>query len=383
MLGESAGSQRFFLLSNALTGAFHSRRRATIGWFEDMRSGCAHSLLHQQQDRADIYRALEPISWSEELACWLVFDGELIQSILKSDDFRVAWSRDEIVALSERLGVDLGAIAHMGRFLPVAHEGAAHARLRKDMAVLLNERTESALAAFRDAVDARLANIMESRSPVDLIDGLIAPASAALMSELSGLRLAPPNGDLAPPQMLDRLLSVNRRALINQQLADLRDAALELFSPGDAEMRAAIAVLGSDSLLGSIAGTLIEQISNNPGALLRDIAWSDKLTISAVPFVEKKAVAATTVAGRRIAAGQRVRVYLDVFQFGAASQRDSYFGAGKHACLGRMMSQRAWTIVASSLKTHARRIEILRVDYRKSDFMFNFPTSITAAIHDD
>ena len=182
--------------------------------------------------------------------------------------------------------------------------------------------------------------------------------------------------------MLDRLLSVKRRKLIDRKICELFAAASEHVPQGNEEIRVAIAILGSDSLLGSIAETFIDEVSNNPGKLLSDIVWSEKLTASAVPYIERKAARSTTVDAKVIEAGDRIRLYLDVFKSCDMSQQDSYFGARKHACLGRSISQRAWRSLSSCLKQMSKRIEIQSIEYRQSDFMFNFPSSIKVAIRD-
>ena len=311
----------------------------------------------------------------------MVFDVNVINQILRSEDFRVSWSKDDVVALEERLRIELPGISSVADFMPVAHEGAAHASLRKAMALTINEAQESALSVFGEYTDRRIAEVFDCGEPFDFIQDVLAPASSKLMAQLSGICLAPLNGELAPPQMLDRLLNVKRRKLIDKQICELLAAALENAPRGKAGIQVAIAILGSDSLLGSIAESFINEISSNPGKLLSEIVWSEKLTSSAVPYIERKTVRSTTVDGKVIGEGHRIRLYLDVFKFRSEDQQDAYFGAGKHACLGRLISQRAWRILSSCLKEITKRIEIQDIEYRQTDFMFNFPSSIKVAIH--
>ena len=103
-------------------------------------------------------------------------------------------------------------------------------------------------------------------------------------------------------------MSVKRRKLIDRKICELFAAASEHVPQGNEEIRVDIANLGSDSLLGSIAETFIDEVSNNPGKLLSDIVWSEKLTASAVPYIERKAARSTTVDAKVIEAGDRIRL---------------------------------------------------------------------------
>ncbi len=342
----------------------------------------ADLLLHRQPDRWSRYQAIDSVDWSRELDCWLVFDAELINSVLRSDDFRVSVSKDDITALEARLKVELRGMSQVVDFLPAATEAPVHAPLRKAMAIALTERADAALAAFGQQFHQGLAGVFDRNVPFDIFAEVFAPASAALVSHLSGLQVAAANDGLAPAQMLDRHLGLTRRKVIDGQIRDLLAAAERSFPPGAAEIQVAMAILGSDSLLGSIAETFLDAISGNPDCRLCDIAWSAKLTATAVPFIERKAIRQTAVGGSVVAPGQRVRLYLDVHRLGGEAQQDAYFGAGKHACLGRQISQRAWGIAAAGLGRIEKRLEVLEVAYRPSDFMFNFPSSIRVAIHD-
>jgi len=157
-------------------------------------------MLHRAQDRRDIYRSSAPVFWSDELACWMVFDADVINQILRNEDFQVSWSKDDVVALEERLRIELRGISRVANFMPVAHEGVVHASLRKAMALALNEATEQALSIFREVTERRIADLVECGEPFDFFEKVLAPASSKLMAQLSGIGFAPLNGELAPPR---------------------------------------------------------------------------------------------------------------------------------------------------------------------------------------
>src|SRR5258705_9888159 len=92
-----------------------------------------HCLIHQMRARwvSENYR---PMFWSDEIQTWLVFDPQLVSAIFASDAIRVGLSVDDVAAIESRLALDLGPLRCATAAMPVAHEGANHASLRRAMA---------------------------------------------------------------------------------------------------------------------------------------------------------------------------------------------------------------------------------------------------------
>ena len=342
-----------------------------------------HALQHLNPDRFKIYASSNGIDWSDELEAWMIFDPGLILSVLQSEDFKVSMSSEEIAALGQKLKVDLSAIEQVTDHMPVAHEGHVHSCLRKSMALLIGKNSDAALHSFRAYLSNRAETIFATEGNADLFRHLLAPGVAILMSALCELDLAPMNEELAPSQILDRLLSANRRKLINNKIAKIMDAGRDKHPGENIALRTAMAVLGSDTLLATLSENLIYALERNPDSLLSEICWEVNFILTGAPYIERTAIKNVLLQDARILPGQRLRLYLDVFGMSNAIPGDSYFGVGKHACLGRSISLKVWNILTTSLSRYKKRVELREVIYRKPDYMFRFPSSIKVCIHNE
>ena len=63
--------------------------------------------LQRRLDKSTIYNSQEGVWWSSELSRWMCTDPEVIEQILKSDEFGV--HDFKVDQLAKRLSLDLGA----------------------------------------------------------------------------------------------------------------------------------------------------------------------------------------------------------------------------------------------------------------------------------
>ena len=309
--------------------------------------------------------------WSDELNCWMTCDPSTIIFILKSNDFEVINYKKETVRLAHGLGVDLFATANILGSIPLTQEGDSHAALRKQMAVELNQKSAVGLRELDCFAQAKISEKFDKSEKFDIASEIFAPFVAILISELSRTCAAHLNGDVSISQVFDKSLSVNRRKLLNNVIGQIYTSAVQDFAVDKASMRVAMMILGTDPLLGSIGESFILSISSNPKKSMNEINWSEKLPITGVPYVERIANKSAVVSHIHVLKDQRIRVYLDAFKSNGSDYHDLYFGAGRHVCLGRAVSQQAWQILTSKFKTIGKNVSILQVRYRPSDYVFN------------
>lgn len=345
----------------------------------------SHLLIHRSPAKWDFYNTPQPIFWSTELKCWITCDPETIVSILKNRSFSVVDYKHETANISQTLGVDFQATEQFLEHAPLAHEGKHHAALRKEMAVEIRERTEAALAEYSEFCHTRISAIFGTAGRFNAVSELFAPCVFKLMSELSGVHLET-NDNVSPTQVFDRSLSVNRRKQINSLIGQINEQAGREFPAEIAGLRAAILVIGSDSLLGSLAESFCYEIARNAAKRLSDIAWDQKIPVTAVPYIERIASKAVEIGTSHIGEHQRVRIYLDVFKSSTAGDTagiENYFGSGRHVCLGKIVSQKAWQILTAELSQIKKKIKIGKVEYRAADYLFNFPAVIEVDVQNE
>ena len=203
------------------------------------------------------------------------------------------------------------------------------------------------------------------------------------MVALSGVAVEPEAAAISPSQVFDRTLSVNRRKSLNRRIGRLLEDAKANIASEAPVLDAALVVVGADSLLGSAIESFVGEVRRHTGKRLSDMDWSEKLSSTAVPYVERVATRPCQVAGTEIEPGQRIRLYLDAFERGGAEARDFFFGAGRHVCLGKSISTQVWQILTSLFRDVDCRVSIDAVSYRPSDYVFNVPDSVKVTVHDD
>ena len=116
----------------------------------------SHILIHRSADKERFYEEARSLHWSDELECWTTSGRDAILQILKDKDFHVIDYGSKSLKLSERLKIDFLATQELLTSVPLGHEGAQHAALRKKMAIAIRDRS----------VEARLPHSRSARVPV-------------------------------------------------------------------------------------------------------------------------------------------------------------------------------------------------------------------------
>jgi len=335
-----------------------------------------HSLVHRSTDREKTYRQLEPVEWSQELNCWMVTSPDLIKTVQKTRDLVVINHQAEVEMISHRLSLDLDCIAETLASMPLSTEGPAHTTRRRRIAEKIRAAKPTALSHFADLADSTIAHCVARRRNVDLVAELFCPLVSDIVFQISGVKPRARPDHLSVTQLFDRALGLKRRLLINAELQHMRTQLPEGSGADDTNDARTLAVLASDSLLGSFSLSFLERVQSQPGTPMSGMDWSRQLTATSVPFVERQAVADLVLAGRQISAGQRLRLYLDRLSYEPVADRTGFFGAGRHACPGRPISQNAWQILGTAFSRYPHKVTIGDIAYRNADSMFSFPTKL-------
>lgn len=339
-----------------------------------------HLLVHRSASKQKFYSGSEPIFWSKELRCWMACDPAVIESIQKNPLFRVVDHSGETAKIVTKLGIDLSHIARVFEHVPVNVEGAEHGRRRRAMATAMATRTEPALTQFRISAERLCHRFFGQTGTVELVSQFFEPLIAELAQALSGVQLEHHPDFVSPTQVFDKGLGLSRRKLINAQIGRLRSRACAHMPDDQADMAVALAILGSDTILGSIALSFAAGLASHPSVPLSDIDWGDSLRATAVPFIERLATAPAMIANAEIEAGDLVRLYLDRYTLEPEERRDGFFGAGRHACLGRAVAQRSWLILTDALRSSTATVTIDDIVLREADCMFLFPREMKAKV---
>jgi hypothetical protein len=339
-----------------------------------------HRHIHRSSEGSGLRQSAPPLWWSDELERWMTSDPATLQAILKSPDFHVIGYSDEALKIVEATGIDLTWTVRATRGLPLAQEGALHADLRRKAALHVNRHSAAALADIDIYLRREVPRVLAGPGQLDIVAELFAPLVGRLTKALTGASFDHAPGGLSPSQVFDKFLSLNRRKAVERGVRDLYSGFLETSSVEDADIRVALVILGFDALLGTIGESFVRVIEANPGRSLQEMSWGDSPPATGVPYSERVAMRTVEVAGVEIAQDERVRLFLNGFAAAGPECHGLYFGAGRHTCLGRPISQKLWQMLASGFSAVPRRLSIMSVGYRPSDHVFNCPTSIKVRI---
>ncbi len=268
--------------------------------------------------------------------------GKTAQRVLKSADFDLPPYPAIYQALQEKLGVDLGAVVHTLRSIPLGQTGAEHAAQRADMARFIAEQRPAAIKALPEIVATCFAPMCRPGT-IDLVTAVIVPFVDRLMSVYVGIDLGL-GPDSLVSQVFSRKMGVARRRKMNAELVALK-ARLDRAFPQDPALRRAtrlsMVVLGRDTLIGALGHSLRTFLVPGGHGLTMNVAQSS------VQVVHRQAIVNTHHGEGPVASGEIV--YCQLQNGDPDMDRALFFGAGVHACLGRAMTGDVFQVVEQHL----------------------------------
>lgn len=281
------------------------------------------------------------------------------------------------------MGIDCASVIEILDYVATANEGQRHAEIRKNMARVIAANGRLAKAAAGEQLHQLAAELFRERKRVDLVRELIRPVSDTLFQTLLGVPM-PPDEGISASQIFDLYLSLNRRKSIVAKAG----AMLETYTmardrlatePGYAT---ALKILGYDSIVGSLGGSILYTLEHASGARLCDIAYPTTLPQTGVPYVERFASKDCTLGDANIKKGDRIRVFLDPgAQRNHANNGECNFGRGRHSCLGEDLSTWSWRTLTEAFARSPLRCTVVSEARRKPDWVFTYYSSIVVRFH--
>ncbi|WP_010140904.1 hypothetical protein [Oceanicola sp. S124] len=335
-------------------------------------------LLHRQSDRRATYATLQGLTWSDELSAWVSADPEAIRAALRAPEIEVIDFRSVYATLSERFSIDFRPTVQVLDHVALGLNGQPHHEVRRRQTLYLKSVTEAALAAYGDSLAAQLAAHADSGS-FCLARDLAFPAVDAMFGVLSGFRLDD-RGGTSFSSIFDRRLGLNRRKAINEGIARLIAGTEDPVALEGVLTRISLSVVGADSLYGSLTQSLRQVLDSHPGRPLARIDWPAEIPATAVPYVDRIARQTVTIAGTRIAAGERVRLYVEALKSGPDGPSAGLFGIGAHVCLGKHLSIKAWQMMVAALRSHPGTLTVTEHRFRPNDYLFNADDALIVAV---
>jgi cytochrome P450 len=272
--------------------------------------------------------------------------------VLAGAGFGVTPHIEFTAALADRLKIDLSATLTVMRLLPLWIDGPQHAKLRRKVAAFLAEDRSNKLARAKTRIRRAVIKALgrDGSEHVDLLR-MVCEVVDLFMEELTGI--PQPDGDPSNrPSIFSSNLGVGARkrleALLKHQFAQAKD----LFPNEPIErhaMRVGQWTMGRDPLIGTLCLSLHHHLDRLEGGRLKARRLPSVPTHTGVPAIGRIAKVAQTVAGCPVAAGELVECRLDSLTGRPAAERQRFFGAGSHLCLGKPLALALWDCVADLL----------------------------------
>lgn len=278
--------------------------------------------------------------------------------------------------LGTRMGYDFSKLDLVTRYLPLAHEGEEHKRLRGQFARLISRNTPATLLAFSEALDARI-EACRSRADFCLVQDLLLPALRPAVCRLAGIDVGMQVRVEDVPQLFDDAISGKRRLAIQATIEQMISAT-KFSDTEDTHIGIALLAVSSNTLLGSLARSCIAQLQAAEGRAMAQIEWSEDFSHSALALVEKVALADAVLGGAKLKAGDRVRLLLDSagYEHGGneSTYSDLFFAVGPHRCVGMSISRQIWGLLTARLAQEKFGLRVMEVEHRQGDYVFIFPS---------
>ena len=322
------------------------------------------------------------IEWIPTLGCWCVFETKVITAILKSTDFVAADFTEWHRSLS-KIGIDCSSVIEILDYVAIANEGNHHAEIRRNMARVIAAKATSCKEAAGLKVTELVPSLCREGTSVDLMREIIRPVCDTLFEHLLGVGV-PSDDGISASQIFDLYLSLNRR----KEIVSKAGAMLETYTAAQDCLNTApgyatsLRMLGYDSIAGSLAGSLLHELTNAQGKRLCDVAYPKTLPKTGVPYIERIAAADCTIGDGAIKQGDRIRLYLDPgTQQNHANNGECYFGRGRHSCLGEDLSTWLWGALSDAFGRLPLRFTIETAERRKPDWVFTYYSTMVVRFH--
>jgi hypothetical protein len=333
--------------------------------------------IHRDADRNRFFRdnlGRGPVR-DDETGMWLVTNPEQCRVLISSRNLRPATYGEDYTALQARFGGYFSAMTFAFAHTPLCLHGQEHIEMRRRVAGFLAPRKAQISARIRDSVRARMAPLT-TPGRVEVMGGVVRPIVRDVISSTIDIDLERAGDTYTVSSVFDRSIGMGKRRRIAAQVSALKAFIEDAVGhdAADVGMRLALIILGQDSLVGTLGESLYRLILDNPGLRLSEIDYPEVPPFTGVPFIDRIVLEPFELEGRVFAAGDRVRVYLQSYAYGADDDgQQRFFSAGAHTCLGRPVSLELWAEMTALLKTVDLRADVTNYSEMTENYVFLCP----------
>lgn len=341
--------------------------------------GYNYLTVYRQNERDDFLRSarIAPPFYDRVARAWIVVEPDRCKELLSVPGLLPAPALEHYRNMPSKLGEAFASVAFAFEHIPLSMYGERHAEARRRASTWIAARHEAIHAWAAESLPVHLQRFAQP-GRTELMQAVIRPLVRGLFATLVAVDLPDHLALDDVSQVFDKSIGMSRRVQLENDMAALEAHLRGSMGPDASDdevgMRLGLLVVGKDALVGTLAESLASLFRDNPGQPLSSMPFPKLPHRTAVPFVERIASTALEAGGLDLAEGDRVRIVLQTYGHGPASEHHRFFGAGAHACLGRPLSVELWGAIAARLATLPNTVEVTRFELPLDSYVFNVPS---------
>ena len=326
--------------------------------------------LHTDDQRQQKFKDAPDIFFNQKLNQWIVFKPELVIELLRDNRLLVPQIITSIEGLEARYRRKFPNLLFVARWTPLLMEGPVHRDIRRGLADMMTEGRARTTAALPDLMQ-RYVQPLGEKDHAEWMDACLVPLVKDLFCHMCNCPVSVPFPKLVLSRIFDRFVSLAALDAIEEQVALLRQEIRKRSGTADEDLegaKVALFILGRDSLLGTLATSLLFILRQNLDRPFADIEFPDYVPETGVAIAERVAEQDLTVASVTIAAGQRVRLFFQPMSDASSTVgKQNLFGTGAHSCLGRPISLDVWRALCKTIRSFPQRLSSIACDYETNN----------------
>jgi hypothetical protein len=316
---------------------------------------------------------------------WIITDPGSCERFLTSPDTRPATFSDNYVAVEKRLGIDFSNVLLAFLHIPMCLHEEAHRKARRRVAEHLAACKFDLSAAMTKSLAVHLEPLRQE-GELEIISQVLEPLVLGVNEAFTDVPPAVAAKCRTVSTIFDKSIGPRKRQRIDVELGLMRAEIIGKLGLDVSEdavgLRLAMAVLGRDTLIGTIGASLYSILSANPGRRLNEIIYPKMPPETGVPFIERIAVNTFSDQGTRFNAGDGLRIYYQAFAYSDSPlEQPKIFGVGSHLCMGKTLSLDLWREMTSALGKIPLYADIVSHEWRTDDYIFLCPSQLRIRLH--
>lgn len=346
----------------------------------------AYLTFHRSPERHACFLAGEarPI-FDPVTKAWIITDPDCCERLLASPHTRTHTYSQDYAALEKRLGIDFSNVLLAFLHIPMCLHDEEHRNARRLVAEHMSARRDELSAWIAGSLATHL-KALHHEGEVELVRQVLEPLIVGVSEPLTDIPPAVAADCRTVSTIFDKSIGPRKRQRIDEELGRMRAAIMSKLGPDateqDVGLRLALAILGRDTLLGTLGESLHRILSANPGCRLNEIDYPQMPPETGVPYVERIAAEPFHDRETRFNTGDRIRIYLQAFAYsGSSRDRARIFGVGSHLCLGKALSLDLWNGITSCLRGIPLHADIVSHEFRTGDYVFLCPAHLRVRLH--